>query len=140
MRFRCVNGIVVARRLEARKQIGSIILPDGAQKRSELAVVLECCQGPWREDGQERYSMLKPGDVIAISKYSGQEFDISGDGGDDSVVLVEEKKILCIIDDYATPPDRQEPRNGAAYTHESTPAIEFAGVGYHGAELGGDGY
>ena len=104
MRFRCVNGICVLQRLESRKMIGSIILPDNAQKKSETARVIEACVTPWIEDGKERSTILKAGDVVCISKYSGQEFEISGCDFNGAIVLVREKDILCILDDYEQTP------------------------------------
>ena len=100
MRFRMVNGNVVLRRLEPRKHVGSIILPDSAQKKSETAQVLECCRDPWVEDGQKRETILKPGDIVCVSKYAGQEFEIGGEGSDLNVVLMKEKDILCVLEDF----------------------------------------
>ncbi len=103
MRFRCVNGICVLQRLESKRQsAGGIILPDSAQKKSEMARVLEPCNS-WIEDGKERTTNLKVGDIVCISKYSGQEFEVAGDAGEFAIVLVREKDILCILDDFAGP-------------------------------------
>jgi len=111
VRFRCVNGICVVQRTESRKQIGSILLPDNAQKKSETAVVLQV-PPPWREDGAERQTMLKVGDVVCISKYSGQEFEIGGNDFNGAIVLVREKDILCILDEVSPldPPVVESPR------------------------------
>ncbi len=103
MRFRCVNGICVAQRLEPEtKSIGGIILPDSAQKKSEAALIVESCPS-WVKDGRERTTALSPGDVVCISKYSGQEFTITLEGHELPVVLVKEDDILCILDDYPLP-------------------------------------
>jgi chaperonin GroES len=119
MRFRCVNGILVARRLNPESvTAGGIILPDGAQKKSELAVVLESCP-EWTEEGKTRQTMLKSGDIICISKYSGQEFELDGKH---KVVLVKEKDILCILDDF-------EPSQAPAIPVEAPAAVPFWGDG-----------
>ncbi len=103
MRFRCVNGICVLQRLESKRQsAGGIILPDTAQKKSEMARVLESCPS-WVEDGRRKLTELKPGDIVCINKYSGQEFEVAGDAGEYAIVLVKEKDILCILDDFAGP-------------------------------------
>ncbi len=100
MRFRCVNGICVLQRLESKRQsAGGIILPDVAQKKSEMARVLEACPS-WVEEGKERTTNLKTGDIVCISKYSGQEFEVAGDAGEFAIVLVKESAILCILDDF----------------------------------------
>ncbi len=100
MRFRCVNGICVLQRLESKRQsAGGIILPDSAQKKSETCKVLESCP-TWIEDGKERVTALKPHDMVCISKYSGQEFEVAGEEGEYAIVLVKESAILCILDDY----------------------------------------
>ncbi len=111
MRFRCVNGICVLQRLESKRQsAGGILLPDTAQKKSETCRVIEACPA-WVEDGKERTTVLRSGDYVCISKYSGQEFEIAGDGGEYAIVLAKEKDILCILDDFIAPV--QEPRHAA---------------------------
>ncbi len=103
MRFRCVNGICVLQRLESKRQsAGGIILPDSAQKKSEMARVLESCPS-WVEDGRRKLTELKSGDIVCISKYSGQEFEVQGDAGEFAIVLVRERDILCILDDFTEP-------------------------------------
>ncbi len=100
MRFRCLNGKCVLQRLESKRQsAGGIILPDSAQKKSETCRVLEACPA-WIEDGRERTTELKPGDMVCINKYSGQEFEIAGDSGEYAIVLVHQREIHCVLDDY----------------------------------------
>lgn len=125
MRFRCVNGICVLQRLESKRQsAGGIILPDVAQRKSEMARVLEACPS-WQEDGKERLTALKPGDIVCISKYSGQEFEVAGDSGEFPIVLVKESAILCILDDF------NEPAQPAKYPRDpfaDTPVIWGDGI------------
>ncbi len=124
MRFRCVNGICVLQRLESKRQsAGGIILPDVAQKKSEMARVLEACP-KWQEDGRERLTALKTGDIVCISKYSGQEFEVAGDGGEFAIVLVKEKDILCILDDFTGP---------------DTPTATYTAVSDRSMQVWGDG-
>ncbi len=100
MRFRCLNGKCVLQRLESKRQsAGGIILPDSAQKKSEMCRVLEACPA-WIEEGRDRTTELKSGDIVVISKYSGQEFEIAGDAGEFAIVLVHQREISAILDDF----------------------------------------
>lgn len=123
MRFRCVNGITVLQRLEGRKKIGLIELPDSAVKTSETARVLECCP-KWIEDGKERETTLTPGDFVCISKYAGQEFEINGNGMGLNIVLVRERDILCILDEVENTSIQTTPT--AAVATSSVPIISAA--------------
>ncbi len=103
MRFRCLNGKCVLQRLESKRQsAGGIILPDSAQKKSETCMVLEACPA-WIEDGRDRTTELKPGDMVCINKYSGQEFEIAGDSGEYAILLVHQREVHCILDDFNGP-------------------------------------
>lgn len=98
MRLEPTNGRLALRRLEPRKITpGGIHLPDESQEKSEVAMVLAVSR-PWVDDnGVSRESQFEPGDLCAVSKYAGQEFDL--DGGRLSVLLIEEGKVLARIVD-----------------------------------------
>src|SRR5258708_4651935 len=100
MRFRPMNGRCVVRRLDPEKiSAGGIILPDTAQKKSELGQVLEVCD-EWDRDGKTYTSKLEPGDIVLSSKYVGEEFTVDGRL---KVLLIKEEDILSVLDGY-TPP------------------------------------
>jgi chaperonin GroES len=100
MRFEALNGFAVLRRLDPEKVTpGGILLPDGSEKKTEAAVVLEPCP-EWIEDGMPRKSMLKPLDVVIIDKYSGQEHEL--DRGR-KVILVRERDIKTKLIGFVIP-------------------------------------
>lgn len=88
-------GRIAVERMEPEaKSKGGIILPDVAKKTNCRVRVISVCPD-WIEDGILRTSRFQPGDILILSRYSGEE--IALDGGLMKVVLVQEKEVLARI-------------------------------------------
>ena len=85
---------VVIKAIEASERTASgIVLPGAAKERPQLATVLEV--GPGGElDGKEIKMVVKKGDTVLYSKYSGSEFKLDGE----EVVIVRQSDILAIVE------------------------------------------
>ena len=85
---------VVIKAIEASERTASgIVLPGAAKERPQLATVLAV--GPGGElDGKEVKMVVKEGDTVLYSKYSGSEFKLDGE----EVVIVRQSDILAIVE------------------------------------------
>ena len=85
---------VVIKAIEASERTASgIVLPGAAKERPQLATVLAV--GPGGElDGKEIKMVVKKGDTVLYSKYSGSEFKLDGE----EVVIVRQSDILAIVE------------------------------------------
>ena len=85
---------VVIKAIEASERTASgIVLPGAAKERPQLATVLAV--GPGGElDGKEVKMVVKNGDTVLYSKYSGSEFKLDGE----EVVIVRQSDILAIVE------------------------------------------
>ncbi len=85
---------VVIKAIEASERTASgIVLPGAAKERPQLATVLAV--GPGGElDGKEIKMVVKEGDTVLYSKYSGSEFKLDGE----EVVIVRQSDILAIVE------------------------------------------
>jgi len=91
-----MNGRVVVHRTSPDDITpGGIIIPDSAQKKSDIGKVIEICDS-WVKDGHAYWSSLKIGDTVLFSKYAGDEFTI---GGRFKVLLLREEDILSVLED-----------------------------------------
>lgn len=85
---------VVIKAIEASERTASgIVLPSAAKERPQLATVLAV--GPGGElDGKQINMVVKVGDTVLYSKYSGSEFKLDGE----EVVIVRQSDILAIVE------------------------------------------
>lgn len=85
---------VVIKAIEASERTPSgIVLPSAAKERPQLATVLAV--GPGGElDGKQIKMVVKEGDTVLYSKYSGSEFKLDGE----EVVIVRQSDILAIVE------------------------------------------
>lgn len=85
---------VVIKAIEASERTPSgIVLPSAAKERPQLATVLAV--GPGGElDGKQVKMVVKEGDTVLYSKYSGSEFKLDGE----EVVIVRQSDILAIVE------------------------------------------
>lgn len=90
-----VGNRVIAKRLDAEETLkGGIILPDSAKKKQETAKVIAIGDGKKTEDGKKIEMPVKPGDLILMDKYSGQEITID----DEEFIVVKAEDIIAIIE------------------------------------------
>ena len=99
MRFKPMNGYCVVRRADSEAvSPGGILIPDTAQKKSEMGQVLATCP-EWLEGGEIQNSALNVGDIVIFSKYVGEEFKLNGES---KVLLIKESSLLSqLVEDDA---------------------------------------
>lgn len=93
--LRPLGNRVLLRRLAAEETLkGGIILPETAKKKQEHAAVIAVGPGKQDKNGQLSPIPVKPGDIVLIEKYSGQEITLDGEEyviarGDDLIAIIE---------------------------------------------------
>jgi chaperonin GroES len=86
---------VLVRRLENKETTkGSIILPDTAKKKQEMAEVLAVGPGTVNSQGVRIVPPVQVGACVLIDKYSGQEVTID----DDELIVVRGEDIVAIVE------------------------------------------
>ena len=95
VKLRPLGNRVLVRRLEAEEKLkGGLVLPDTAKKKQESAEVIAIGPGKKDKDGKTIPMPVKPGDVILMDKYSGQEVTID----DEEYVIVRADDIIAIVE------------------------------------------
>lgn len=89
-----IGNRVLVRRLEKEESIGGIILPDTAKKKQEQAEVIAIGKGKPDKNGQLIPMPVKPGDIILMEKYSGQEVTLDNE----EFVILKADDIIAIIE------------------------------------------
>lgn len=69
MKVQAMNHFVLVRRDEAETKIGSILVPEKAQRVSNRGTVISAGKGEWH-DGYFQECTLKPGDRIMFDLYA----------------------------------------------------------------------
>ena len=86
---------VVIKRLEAEETTkGGIILTAAAKEKPDLSVVVAVGPGGM-VDGKEVEMILKPGDKVITSKYTGTEVKIDGE----QLTIVKQSDVVAIVED-----------------------------------------
>ena len=94
MRINPLGDRVVIKRLEAEETTkGGIILTASAKERPEVSEVLAVGPGGL-VDGKEVKMVLKPGDRVITSKYTGTEVKIDGE----ELTLVRQSDIVATVE------------------------------------------
>lgn len=93
-RFRPLADRVLVRRLKSEEKQGSIILPEAARKKQEQAEVIAIGTGKKDKQGNPLPIPVKPGDIVLIEKYSGQEITID----DQEYIIVRADELIAIIE------------------------------------------
>jgi len=84
---------VLVKQVEEKEQIkGGIIIPDAAKEKSQEAKVVALGTGR-REDGKVIEFDVKVGDTVLMSKYGGTEVKV----GDEKYSILRQDDILAII-------------------------------------------
>ncbi len=71
---------------------GGILLPDTARKKPQEGKVLAVGSGKLNKDGKRVASVVKVGELVIYSKWSGTEVKIGGE----ELILVDEESILAV--------------------------------------------
>lgn len=78
---------------EDEQKVGSIIVPDTAKEKPQVAKVIAAGEG--KKDGKELIPMtVKVGDKVLFGKYSGTEIKYQGT----EYLLLSESDVLAIVD------------------------------------------
>lgn len=94
MRINPLGDRVVIKRLEAEETTkGGIILTASAKERPEVSEVLAVGPGGL-VDGKEVKMVVKPGDRVITSKYTGTEVKIDGE----ELILVRQSDIVATVE------------------------------------------
>jgi chaperonin GroES len=72
------DRIIVERLAPEEKTSGGIILPDNAQERPQMGLVVAVGKGKVRDDGTVQPLDIREGEKILFGKYSGTEVKIEG--------------------------------------------------------------
>ncbi len=93
--LRPLGNRVLLRRLAAEEKLkGGIILPDAAKKKQEQAEVIAIGTGKKDKNGQLLPISVKPGDIVLIEKYSGQEITLN----DEEYMIARADDLIAIIE------------------------------------------
>ena len=86
---------VVIQQLDAQEQTkGGILLPSSMQEKPQLAKVVFVGGGE-DSNGNPINMLVKPGDTIFYSKYSGMEYKF----GNETFTIIRQTDILAILED-----------------------------------------
>jgi chaperonin GroES len=94
MQLKPLDDRVVLRQAEAEEKTkGGIILPESAQEKPQVAIVVSV--GPGREeDGKKVPMQVKEGDRVIYSKYSGTDVELK----DEKYIIVSQKDIIAVVE------------------------------------------
>jgi len=84
--------VVKATKVEETTKSG-FFLPSSSQEKSQTAEVVAVGPGGL-VDGNEVKMLVKPGDLVLYSKYSGSEFKIDGE----DLTIIRQSDILAIVE------------------------------------------
>ena len=88
---------IILKRKEAEETTESgIILANAAKEKSQIAEVVAVGAGREKEDGTMTKMLVKVGDKVVVSKYTGDSSTIKYNGED--LIIVEQSEILAIVD------------------------------------------
>lgn len=94
-RLRPLRDLVVVRRTAAKDTSdGGIIIPDKAKKKPAEGIVEEIGPGAYDQHGHRREMMVKRGDRVVFSDYSGNEVSVDGE----KFTVLSEAEILAVLD------------------------------------------
>ena len=105
MIFVPLNGHVVVERTSSEKVTrGGIILPDNAQKESQIGTVVAVFNPYTDADGKKHEAQIKPGDTVIFPKYDGEEISLDGR----KVLLMKHTAIRGLIHGYGVVSDESK--------------------------------
>ena len=86
---------VLVKRLESEQMsAGGIIIPDTAQEKTQLGVVVEAGEGKLLNDGSIKPLRVAKGDKVIFGKYSGTEVKFAGT----EYLILREDEVLGIFE------------------------------------------
>jgi chaperonin GroES len=86
---------VLVKRAKATQSKGGILLPDSAQEKPKEGVVLSIGPGKVNEDGKRETMLVKKGDRVLFSSYSGTE--VKQQTEEEEYLILSEDDILGVL-------------------------------------------
>jgi chaperonin GroES len=100
MNARPLHDRVLLKRLEEGEQrVGGIIIPDSAKEKPQQATVVAVGNGRITEEGTVIPLDVKPGDLVLIGKYAGNEIKLDGE----DFLIVRQDEILGVLEGVREP-------------------------------------
>ena len=95
MKIRPLHDRVIVKRLEEEERTaGGIIIPDTAKEKPQQGKVIAVGKGRYLENGNVVPLMVKEGDRVLFSKYSGNEVKVEGE----ELLIMREEDILGVFE------------------------------------------
>jgi chaperonin GroES len=95
MKLRPLQDHLLVKRIdEQQKTTGGLIIPDSAKEKPMEAVVVAVGAGKVQEDGSVRKMVVKAGDRVLFTKYSGSEIKMDGV----EHLILREDDVLALVD------------------------------------------
>ena len=96
MKIKPIREYVVIRRLESEsKTSGGLIIPDTAKEKPVQGIVVGVGEGKIDDNGQSVKPVVKEGDKVLFTKWSGTEVKMDGE----TFLVMKESDIIAIIED-----------------------------------------
>ena len=96
MKIKPIREYVVIRRLESEsKTSGGLIIPDTAKEKPVQGIIIGVGEGKVDDNGQLIKPVVKEGDKVLFTKWSGTEVKIDGE----TLIVMKESDIIAIIED-----------------------------------------
>jgi chaperonin GroES len=95
MKVRPLHDRIIVKRVdEEEKSAGGIIIPDTAKEKPQEGRVISVGKGKMLENGEVAPLLIKEGDRVIFSKYSGTEVKIEGE----DLIIMREDDVLGTIE------------------------------------------
>ena len=96
MKIKPIREYVLIRRLESEsKTSGGLIIPDTAKEKPVQGIVIGLGEGKINDNGQLIKPVIKEGDKVLFTKWSGTEVKMDGE----TFLVMKENDIIAIIED-----------------------------------------
>lgn len=86
---------IIVQRQEERKTAGGIVIPDTANEKPMIGLVIAVGPGKVLDNGSIQEPAVKKGDKVLFGKYAGTEIEIDGK----SLVVMREDDIMAVLQD-----------------------------------------
>ena len=94
-KVRPLHDRVLVERLESEQTTqGGIIIPDTAQEKTQLGIIVASGEGKANQEGTIRPLLVKNGDTVIFGKYSGTEIKL----GSEEFLILKEDEILGVVE------------------------------------------
>lgn len=78
------------------EQIGSIVVPDSARKKANIAKVIAAGSGKYFDDGSFLPNRVGIGDIVLYNKNAGTQVKI----GDEEYLVLKQDDVFAILENY----------------------------------------